>query len=205
MGRARRRIRARQMSSHGSCCSEPHARASDVASRALATDDEHSSLPPARETLPSRRKQSSAHRRTGRVRLVQSSDVIRADVGSCCARASRRGSRAIGEERVSPDRAGETSNLRKQVRVSRQRDGPRACRLRDSRRGGDRFSSDTKAGRRSLLLQPHSGSAVAQQSHCWAHSAPSGSSRAPIRRAVWAGTCAHRGVAVESCHGEHHG
>jgi hypothetical protein len=71
--------------------------------------------------------------------------------------------------------------------------------------GGDRFSSDTKSGRRSLLLQPHSGSAVAQQSHCWAHSAPSGSSLAPIRRAVWAGPCAHRGVAVESRHGEHDG
>jgi hypothetical protein len=54
------------------------------------------------------------------------------------------------------------------------------------------------------LLQPHSGSAVAQQSHYWAHSAPSGSARAPIRRAFWAGTCAHRGVAVESRHGEHH-
>jgi hypothetical protein len=33
LGRACLRIRARQMSSHGSCCSEPNARASDVASR----------------------------------------------------------------------------------------------------------------------------------------------------------------------------
>ena len=81
MGRACLRIRARQMSSHGSCCSEPHARASDVASRALATDDEHSSLPPARETLPSRRKQSSAHRRTGRVRLVQSGHEVTREAG----------------------------------------------------------------------------------------------------------------------------
>jgi hypothetical protein len=170
------------------------------------------------------RKEASVRRGRGLLLVVLSSDAISADGGYRSPRESKRRVPAIGEERVSPDGAGDTSisESRSACHASAGVFGVPANAAKENPRradathlglvdcetagwGGDRFSSDTKAGRRSLLLQPHSGSAVAQQSHCWAHSAPSESSRAPIRRAVGAGTCAHRGVAVELRHGEHHG
>ena len=70
---------------------------------------------------------------------------------------------------------------------------------------GSSARDEVASSRRDWWISIIARAICSQQSHCWAHSAPSGSSRAPMRRAVWAGPCAHRGVAVESRHGEHHG